>query len=71
MLCMLLMPNMHCTWTSRLLSDTCSVCGADAGIFCGVDGTELVAAVGNRVLVYQAQDGELLHNLKGHKVCAA
>jgi hypothetical protein len=27
-----------------------------------------VAAVGSRVLVYRAQDGDLLHNLKGHKV---
>jgi hypothetical protein len=27
-----------------------------------------VAAVGTRVLVYDAADGELLHALKGHKV---
>jgi len=31
------------------------------------DGTQLVAAVGNRVLVYEANDGDLLHQLKGHK----
>eukprot|EP00741_Cyanophora_paradoxa_P007206 tig00001094_g6972.t1 len=31
------------------------------------DGTQLVAAVGNRVLVYDAIDGDLLHSLKGHK----
>mmetsp|Transcript_3049 Transcript_3049/g.4655 ORF Transcript_3049/g.4655 Transcript_3049/m.4655 type:complete len:1198 (+) Transcript_3049:84-3677(+) len=31
------------------------------------DGTQLVAAVGNRVLVYDAVDGDLLHSLKGHK----
>ena len=29
------------------------------------DGTQLVAAVGNRVLVYDAADGDLLHSLKG------
>lgn len=32
------------------------------------DGTQLVAGVGNRVLVYDAVDGDLLHALKGHKV---
>ena len=31
------------------------------------DGTQLVAAVGSRVLVYDASDGDLLHSLKGHK----
>lgn len=31
------------------------------------DGTQLVAGVGNRVLVYDAVDGDLLHALKGHK----
>ena len=31
------------------------------------DGTQLVAAVGSRVLVYDAADGDLLHSLKGHK----
>ncbi|KAI8463130.1 MAG: intraflagellar transport protein [Monoraphidium minutum] len=31
------------------------------------DGSQLVAAVGSRVLVYDAADGELLHALKGHK----
>ena len=30
-------------------------------------GTQLVAAVGSRVLVYDAIEGELLHSLKGHK----
>ena len=29
------------------------------------DGTQIVAAVGNRVLVYDAADGDLLHSLKG------
>ena len=29
------------------------------------DGTQLVVAVGNRVLVYDAADGDLLHSLKG------
>lgn len=31
------------------------------------DGSQLVAGVGNRVLVYDAADGDLLHALKGHK----
>ena len=31
------------------------------------DGTQLVAGVGSRVLVYNASDGDLLHSLKGHK----
>ena len=31
------------------------------------DGTQLVAAVGSRVLVYDCADGDLLHTLKGHK----
>lgn len=31
------------------------------------DGTQLIAAVGNRVLVYDAAVGDLIHSLKGHK----
>ena len=31
------------------------------------DGSQMVVAVGNRVLVYDAVDGDLLHSLKGHK----
>lgn len=31
------------------------------------DGSKLVVAVGNRVLVYDAAEGELLHSLRGHK----
>lgn len=31
------------------------------------DGTQLLAAVGNRILVYDAADGDLLHSLKGHR----
>ncbi|KAF1322110.1 Intraflagellar transport protein, partial [Globisporangium splendens] len=31
------------------------------------DGTQLVAAIGTRVMVYDAIDGTLLHSLKGHK----
>ncbi len=30
------------------------------------DGMQLVVAVGNRILVYDALDGDLLHSLKGH-----
>lgn len=54
------------THTSGLLklqglsSNCCAVAHAD--------GTQLVAGVGARVLVYDASDGELLHALKGHKV---
>jgi intraflagellar transport protein 122 len=32
------------------------------------DGTQLIAGIGNRVLVYDATDGDLQHALKGHKV---
>lgn len=31
------------------------------------DGSKLVVAVENRVLVYDGADGELLHSLRGHK----
>eukprot|EP01065_Artemidia_motanka_P014262 TRINITY_DN1821_c0_g1_i1.p1 TRINITY_DN1821_c0_g1~~TRINITY_DN1821_c0_g1_i1.p1 ORF type:complete len:1247 (+),score=460.03 TRINITY_DN1821_c0_g1_i1:89-3829(+) len=31
------------------------------------DGTQLIAAVGSRVLVYDAAVGDLIHSLKGHK----
>ncbi|KAJ7520920.1 hypothetical protein O6H91_19G029500 [Diphasiastrum complanatum] len=31
------------------------------------DGSQLVAAVGSRVLIYDAADGDLLHSLTGHK----
>lgn len=31
------------------------------------DGTKAVAAVGNRVLLYNAKTGELLESLRGHK----
>ncbi|KAH7444793.1 hypothetical protein KP509_02G092100 [Ceratopteris richardii] len=31
------------------------------------DGSQLIAAVGTRVLVYDAAEGDLLHSLKGHK----
>eukprot|EP00947_MAST-08B_sp_MAST-8B-sp1_P003615 g3615.t1 len=31
------------------------------------DGSQMVVAVGNRILVYDAVDGDLLHSLKGHK----
>jgi WD40 repeat protein len=31
------------------------------------DGGQLLVAVGNRVLVYDANDGDLLHSLKGHR----
>jgi hypothetical protein len=32
------------------------------------DGTQLVAGVGQLVVVYDASDGDVLHTLKGHKV---
>ncbi|EER08105.1 WD-repeat protein, putative [Perkinsus marinus ATCC 50983] len=31
------------------------------------DGQQLVVAVGNRVLLYDANDGDLVHSLKGHR----
>ena len=31
------------------------------------DGTQLIAAVANRVLVYDAAVGDMIHSLKGHK----
>lgn len=31
------------------------------------DGSKLIVAVENRVLVYDGADGELLHSLRGHK----
>lgn len=31
-----------------------------------IDGTQLLCAVGNRILVYDTVDGELIHSLKGH-----
>jgi hypothetical protein len=41
---------------------------AELTLFAHADGSQLVAGVGARVLVYDASDGELLHALKGHKV---
>lgn len=32
------------------------------------DGSELVTAIGNRVLVYETATGDLRHSLRGHKV---
>lgn len=37
-------------------------------LLCPADGSQLVAGVGARVLIYDASDGELQHVLKGHKV---
>ena len=34
-------------------------------MFIFVDGTRLIAAVGNRVLLYDAESGNLLESLKG------
>jgi intraflagellar transport protein 122 len=31
------------------------------------DGMQVLIAIGNRVLVYDASDGDLLHSLKGHR----
>jgi intraflagellar transport protein 122 len=33
------------------------------------DGTQVLVAVGLRVLVYDANDGDLLHSLRGHRDC--
>jgi hypothetical protein len=37
-------------------------------LMCCTDGSQLVAGVGARVLIYDASDGKLQHVLKGHKV---
>eukprot|EP00927_Polykrikos_kofoidii_P071466 TRINITY_DN6772_c0_g1_i1.p1 TRINITY_DN6772_c0_g1~~TRINITY_DN6772_c0_g1_i1.p1 ORF type:complete len:1294 (+),score=238.21 TRINITY_DN6772_c0_g1_i1:115-3996(+) len=37
------------------------------GIAFKPDGTQIIVAAGNRVLVYNATDGDLVHQLKGHK----
>ncbi|KAF0686954.1 hypothetical protein As57867_021233, partial [Aphanomyces stellatus] len=31
------------------------------------DGSQIVAAIGSRVMIYDAVNGTLLHSLKGHK----
>jgi len=36
-------------------------------IYSYVDGTRLIAAVGNRVLLYDAESGNLMDSLRGHK----
>jgi len=43
----------------------------DSVIYCVAfkpDGSQLLVAVGNRILVYDAKDGDLLHSLKGHRL---
>jgi len=37
------------------------------GIAFKPDGSQIIVAAGNRVLVYDATDGDLVHSLKGHK----
>lgn len=32
-----------------------------------IDGSRIIAAVGNRVLLYRASDGDLIESLRGHK----
>ena len=56
-----------CTLPCTLWSTACVRVPAAAE----ADGSHLVAGVGNRVLVYDSVDGDLLHALKGHKVCNA
>jgi len=54
------------TWTDKVPErDGVKNCVYD--IVFKPDGTQLVAAVGSRVLVYDAVDGDLKHSLKGHK----
>ncbi len=36
-------------------------------IYVITDGTKVIAAVGNRVLVYKADNGDLIESLRGHK----
>ncbi len=53
-----------CTIPSRI---TLHLLDLDLSLFPCPDGTQLIAGIGNRVLVYDAGDGDLLHALKGHK----
>ena len=50
-----------------LILPSARVCASSWDIAFRPDGSQLVVAVGNRVLVYDAIDGDLLHSLKGHK----
>ena len=54
------------TWTDKVpeRDDARNVC---YDLAFNPEGTQLVAGVGTRVLVYDAMDGDLLHSLKGHK----
>jgi intraflagellar transport protein 122 len=54
------------TWSDRL-PDRDGIKSVVNDLAFRPDGAQLVAAVGNRVLVYDAVDGDLLHSLKGHK----
>ena len=54
------------TWSDKLpeRDDTRQVC---YDVAFNPEGTQLIAGVGTRVLVYDVMDGDLLHSLKGHK----
>jgi hypothetical protein len=52
----------------QAIADNTLLCPNRTAQLARADGSQLVAAVGSRVLVYDASDGELQHSLKGHKV---
>lgn len=54
------------TWSEQISAKD-SYSNAVYDIQYTVDGSQLLCGVGNRVLIYDANDGELLHNLKGHR----
>ena len=54
------------TWTERIPGkDSYRNCVFDLTF--RPDGTQLLVAVGNRIIVYDANDGDTLHSLKGHR----
>lgn len=53
-------------WSERIpAKDSFRSCVFDLAF--SPDGSQVLIAVGNRILVYDANDGDLLHSLKGHR----
>ena len=67
-ICALVLVREHTHSTRGLHSSTATLKLQAAPLARFADGSQLVAGVGNRVLIYDAVDGDLLHALKGHKV---
>lgn len=53
-------------WTDRIPDHDLGN-GAVNDIAFKPDGSQLIAGVGNRVVVYDAAVGDMIHSLKGHK----